>query len=928
MNSSPRSKTALKTPVVVKRDNRKVSFDGERIRSALRKAVRATQGISTDHPLPADLSDKMEALADEVTDWCLEKEKVGVEQIQDEVERVLMRAGEHAVARRYILYREDRARERRRPEFCYTTADGAQEPIDYTRLRRTIEAACEGLGSSVEPEIIYDETVSSLYDGIAVSEITQAAILAARTQIEKEPAYRFAAARLLLGKIYREVFAEPVSLAEVDAAYRRYFPEYIRTYVDFGRLDERLLTFDLDRLANALTAERDFDLTYHSVQTLYDRYLIKHDGRRVELPQLLWMRVAMGLAVHEAHPNDRAVEFYDILSQRYFVNSTPTLFNAGTDHPQLSSCYLLTVQDDLGNIFKTIKDNAHLSKWAGGLGNDWTNIRGMGAHIHGTNGKSQGVVPFLKIFNDTLVAVNQGGKRKGAGCAYLETWHIDIEDFLELRKNTGDERRRTPDMNSANWIPDLFMKRVINDEKWTLFSPDDVADLHDLYGREFEKRYEAYEQLAEAGNIDIHKEVSAVQLWRKMLSMLFETGHPWITFKDPSNIRSAQDHEGVVHSSNLCTEILLNTSEEETAVCNLGSVNLPKHLDANGQLDLERLQQTIQTAIRMLDNVIDINFYPTTEAERSNQRHRPIGLGVMGFQDVLYENDVSYASGSAADIADEIQEAVSYYAIEASTLLAEEFSPYSTYEGSKWDRGLLPIDTLDLLARERGQTIPVPRTTRMPWDNLRERIETHGMRNSNVMAIAPTATISNITGVTQSIEPTYKHLFAKSNLSGEFTVINEHLVEDLKAEELWDQQMIDDLKYYDGSVQPIDRIPDDLKDKYVTAFEIPPEYLIECAARRQKWIDMGQSLNLYMAQPSGRKISDMYKLAWRKGLKTTYYLRTLGATQIEKSTLDINARNIQPRWMNNSSPSSEIDVDRVSELPSCEIEDDSCEVCQ
>jgi len=706
---------------------------------------------------------------------------------------------------------------------------------------------------------------------------------------------------------------------------------------------------DLERLSAALKPERDDDFEYLGVQTIFDRYLLHVNERRIETPQFFWMRVAMGLSWDEDDKEARAIQFYEVLSSFRFVSATPTLFNAGTLHPQLSSCYLSTAQDDLEHIFKMVSDNAKLSKWAGGLGNDWTNVRATNSYIRGTNGRSQGVIPFLKVVNDTAVAVNQGGKRKGAVCSYLETWHLDIEDFLELRKNTGDDRRRTHDMNTANWIPDLFMKRVMEKGSWTLFSPDEVSDLHDLYGKAFEEKYLAYEQMAEAGELQQHRQIDAVQLWRKMLSMLFETGHPWLTFKDPSNIRSPQDHAGVVHSSNLCTEILLNTSREETAVCNLGSVNLVAHITPTG-LNRELLEDTVSTALRMLDNVIDINFYPTEEAATSNKRHRPVGLGVMGFQDALYLLNLPYASQGAVDFADVSMEMISYYAILASTRLSEERGTYHSYIGSKWDRDILPIDTLTVLGQERGAYLEVDTSARLDWNVVREAVAKHGMRNSNVMAIAPTATISNTSGVTQSIEPMYRNLYVKANLSGDFTVLNPYMVDALKARDLWDDQMVDDLKYYDGSVQEIDRIPQDVKDLYKTAFEVAPEWRIECASRRQKWIDMGQSLNLYIAAPSGKALDDMYKLAWVRGLKTTYYLRSLAATQIEKSTMDINKRGVQPRWMQSKSASSDVQVQRedapaetdaslngqVHQAPattdataaSCDITDGTCEACQ
>lgn len=769
--------------------------------------------------------------------------------------------------------------------------------------------------------------------------------MAAKARIEKEPDYSYVAARLLLDITYRETMGVDAHNPDLEKHHRKYFAKYLKKAVELERLDGELLTYDLDKLAAALDLSRDEKFTYLGIQTLYDRYLIHERDVRLETPQIFWMRVSMGLAVNEGkNREEKAIEFYNVLSQFLFVSSTPTLFNAGTLHPQLSSCYLSTVMDDLKHIFKVVSDDAQLSKWAGGLGNDWTNVRATGSWIKGTNGRSQGVIPFLKVANDTAVAVNQGGKRKGAMCAYLETWHLDIEDFLELRKNTGDERRRTHDMNTANWIPDLFMKRVSENGQWMLFSPSDVQDLHDLYGEAFEKRYKEYEAMAEAGELKLFKKVEALTLWRKMLSMVYETGHPWITFKDPSNIRSPQDHKGVVHSSNLCTEILLNTSEAETAVCNLGSVNLAAHI-TDGELDEELISKTVRTAIRMLDNVIDINFYPTDEARASNIRHRPVGLGLMGFQDALYEKNISYASQEAINFSDESMEMISYYAILASSELAKERGTYETYKGSKWDRGLLPIDTIGVLSEQRGNQengepwLDVDTSAKLDWSVIRESVKKHGMRNSNTMAIAPTATISNISGVTQSIEPSYKHLFAKSNLSGEFTICNTYLVNKLKELNLWDAEMVDDLKYFDGSITEIERIPDEVKYVYLTAFEIEPEWVIECASRRQKWIDMGQSLNLYLGTPSGKKLHSMYLFAWKKGLKTTYYLRSLGATQIEKSTMDINKRGLQPRWMKSKSASSDVVVARseaegaaekkeaAMPVASCNLDGD-CESCQ
>ncbi len=752
--------------------------------------------------------------------------------------------------------------------------------------------------------------------------------MSARSKIEKESAYSQVAARLLLDVIYRETMGLPASDSTLLKAHRQYFKKYVKEAISCGRVTPQLLDFDLDELSQAIQLQRDDLFTYLGLQTLYDRYFLHHEQRRLETPQIFWMRVAMGLSLNEGEQkNKRAIEFYNVLSQFYFTSSTPTLFNSGTLHSQLSSCYLSTVMDDLHHIFKVVADDAQLSKWAGGIGNDWTNVRATGAQIKGTNGTSQGVIPFLKVANDTAVAVNQGGKRKGAMCAYLETWHLDIEDFLELRKNTGDERRRTHDMNTANWIPDLFMKRVRDGGNWTLFSPNDVPDLHDLYGSAFESRYAEYEKMVDEGKIKLFKRLEAMQLWRKMLSMLFETGHPWITFKDPSNIRSPQDHMGVVHSSNLCTEILLNSSADETAVCNLGSVNLPKHLGANG-LDEKLLASTIRTAVRMLDNVVDINFYPTIEAKNSNLRHRPIGLGCMGFQDALYMQNISYASHAAVEFADKSMEMISYYAILASTELAQERGTYATFKGSKWDRGYLPIDTIDLLEQERKVKVDVDRSSSLNWDPVRAAVKKYGMRNSNTMAIAPTATIGNITGVIPSIEPMYKHLFVKSNLSGEFTITNPHLVERLKQVGLWDEEMIDDLKYFDGSILEIERVPAEIKTLFPTAFEIEPEWVIECGARRQKWIDMGQSLNHYLAEPSGKKLHQIFMLSWEKGLKTNYYLRTLGATQIEKSSVDINKRGLQPRWMKSKSASSNIIIDREDSAPKACTLGEACESCQ
>jgi len=751
--------------------------------------------------------------------------------------------------------------------------------------------------------------------------VRKSAVLAARALIEKDPAYSYVTARLLLNIIRLEVLGEEASQGDMETRYAAYFPQCIEHGIAAELLDPELGKFDLTRLGRALNARRDLQFGYLGLQTLYDRYFLHVHGRRIELPQVFFMRVAMGLALKEKNREQRAIEFYNVLSSFDFMSSTPTLFNAGTQRSQLSSCYLTTVSDDLDGIYEAIKENALLAKYAGGLGNDWTPVRALGSHIKGTNGKSQGVVPFLKVVNDTAVAVNQGGKRKGAVCSYLETWHLDIEEFLELRKNTGDDRRRTHDMNTANWIPDLFMKRVMQNADWTLFSPSDVRELHDKFGKAFEEAYLRYEDQAARGELKLYKKVPAVQLWRKMLSMLFETGHPWITFKDPCNLRSPQRHVGVVHSSNLCTEITLNTSRDEIAVCNLGSVNLVAHMTDAG-LDFSKLKDTIRTAMRMLDNVIDINYYAVKKARDSNQRHRPVGLGIMGFQDCLHRLRIPYASQEAMEFADRSMEMVAYAAYWASTELAEERGRYSTFSGSLWDRGILPSDTLDLLAAERGGYVELDRSSSLDWDALRARIQRHGMRNSNCIAIAPTATIANIVGVSASIEPTFQNLFVKSNLSGEFTVVNEYLVADLKKAGLWDEVMIADLKYFDGNLARIDRVPAGLRRLYATAFEVEPKWLVEAGARRQKWIDQSQSLNIYMAGASGKKLDETYKLAWIRGLKTTYYLRAMGATHAEKSTSKAGQLNAVPAAGGIEGRSA------AGEAKFCAVETPDCEACQ
>jgi ribonucleoside-diphosphate reductase alpha chain len=862
---------------------------------------------------------------------------IHIEEIQDQVELALMRSGEHEVARAYVLYREERRHERdlegvKRPDaqIHVVHANGERKELNIKHVYAVIQVACEGL-LEVNPKLILDEALKNLYDGVSEDEVFKSVILAARLLIESEPAYNSVTARLLMHTIRKEVIGREVSQNEANDLYKTYFAEYIQKGIKAELLDPRLAEFDLTKIAAALDGKRDNQFKYLGLQTLYDRYFLHIRGTRIELPQAFFMRVAMGLALNEVERERRAIEFYKLLSSFDFMSSTPTLFNSGTLHSQLSSCYLSTISDDLIGIYDGIKENALLSKFAGGLGNDWTPIRAMGAHIKGTNGKSQGVIPFLKVVNDTCVAVNQGGKRKGAACVYLETWHADIEEFLDLRKNTGDDRRRCHDINTANWIPDLFMKRVHEQGEWTLFSPNEVPDLHDKFGLEFEQAYLGYEKLADAGQIRVSKKIPALQLWRKILTMLFETGHPWVTFKDPCNIRSPQQHVGVVHSSNLCTEITLNTNENEIAVCNLGSVNLLNHLTDKG-LDFVKLKQTVTTAMRMLDNVIDINFYPVTKARNSNLRHRPVGLGFMGFQDCLHQLRIPYASIEAVEFADRSMEMIAYNAYWASSELARERGRYASYQGSLWSQGVLPYDSMKLLAEARGNSdyLKVDNSITLDWDALREQIKTYGMRNSNCLAIAPTATISNIIGVAASIEPTYQNIFVKSNLSGEFTVVNEFLVRDLKQQGLWDEVMLGDIKYFDGSLERIERIPADLRRLYATAFEMDPSWLVEAASRRQKWIDQAQSLNLYVSQPSGRKLDELYRLAWVRGLKTTYYLRTLAATAAEKSTGRGGELNAVSADGSAGQFSSRVNMDNTpaTDAKFCSIDNPECESCQ
>ncbi|HEY4071832.1 MAG TPA: ribonucleoside-diphosphate reductase subunit alpha [Herbaspirillum sp.] len=903
-NSLARASSTLGDYRIIRRNGAVVGFEPSKISIAVTKAFLAVNGGQG--AASARVREMVEQLTSNVVSALVRRQPAGgtfhIEDIQDQVELSLMRSGEHDVARAYVLYRAKRMEERSQKQAesgssqdlsapqIHVIENGERRALDMDQVRDLISAACIGLEKHVDASAILAETVKNLYDGVPVEELHKSAILAARALMEKDPAYSQVTARLLMHTIRKEVFGKEVAQADAPAEYVEYFPRFIKKGIEAELLDPKLGQFDLSRLSDALLPERDLQFGYLGLQTLYDRYFLHIQDVRIEMPQAFFMRVAMGLSLNEIDREERAIEFYNLMSSFDFMSSTPTLFNSGTLRSQLSSCYLTTVADDLDGIYEAIKENALLAKYAGGLGNDWTPVRSLGAHIKGTNGRSQGVVPFLKVVNDTAVAVNQGGKRKGAVCAYLETWHMDIEEFLDLRKNTGDDRRRTHDMNTANWIPDLFMKRVMEKGEWTLFSPSDVPDLHEKFGKTFEDAYLAYEGKTERGELKLFKKVQALDLWRKMLSMLFETGHPWITFKDPCNVRSPQQHVGVVHSSNLCTEITLNTNDSEIAVCNLGSVNLPSHMK-DGQLDLVKLQKTIHTAMRMLDNVIDINYYAVKKARDSNLRHRPVGLGIMGFQDCLHMMRLPYASQEAVKFADRSMEAVCYYAYYASTELAEERGRYSSYRGSLWDRGILPQDSLKLLGEQRGGYLEVDMSETLDWTELRGRIKQFGMRNSNCVAIAPTATISNIIGVSACIEPTYQNLYVKSNLSGEFTEINEYLVRDLKARGLWDEVMISDLKYFDGSLAKIDRIPQDLRAIYATAFEVEPSWLVEAGSVRQKWIDQSQSLNIYMAGASGKKLDETYKLAWLRGLKTTYYLRTIGATHMEKSTSKTGALN-------------------------------------
>ncbi|MDX9893470.1 MAG: ribonucleoside-diphosphate reductase subunit alpha [Patescibacteria group bacterium] len=933
---------------IKKRDGRIVDFDSKKIVNALRQAFAALGQDVTEEQLEIIVDDAVLELANRFVDAM-----PGVEDVQNIVEKKLMASGFFEVARSYIIYRYEHSKVRdqqrqdlqekiERSDLTVVKRSGQKEKFSLKKLKNSFGWVVKGFESEVDIDLMVKQTEANLFDGIKTAEIAKARVLAARSLIERDPAYSRVAVRLLFDSLYREVIGQKLDYKNLDQQYRQAFINNLKMGVQIGRLDPRLLNFNLEALSRQLKLERDDLFFYLGGQTLYDRYFISNPKTKsiLETPQAFWLRVAMGLAVNEDEAEARALQFYDLISSLRFVPSTPTLFHAGTNQPQLSSCYLTTVEDSLDHIFKCVGDNAQMSKWSGGVANDWTNLRATGALIKGTGVESQGVIPFLKIANDTTVAINRSGRRRGATCAYLEAWHCDFPDFLELRKNTGDERRRTHDMNTAAWIPDLFMQRVMADQDWILFSPEETSDLHHAYGRNFVSRYTHYETLASQGKLRLFQKIKARELWKKMIMMLFETGHPWMTWKDPSNIRSPQDHVGVVHSSNLCTEITLNTTADETAVCNLGSVNLARHLK-NKQLDIELLKDTVTTAMRMLDNVIDINFYPTVEGKNSNLRHRPVGLGLMGFQDALYLLDINFSSPECIDFADYSQEVISYYAILASSQLAQERGAYQSYRGSKWDRGIFPVDTLDLLEQERGETIEVKRQGKLDWQPVRQAVAKYGMRNSNCMAIAPTATIANIAGCFPSIEPIYKNVYVKSNMSGEFIIVNPYLVADLKKRQLWNEEILAMIKGHEGSIGDLKQIPEVLQDKYKEVFEIEADWLIQAAAYRGKWIDQSQSLNLFFKGNSGKKIADMYQLAWRLGLKTTYYLRTLGATAVEQSALDLDKQksmsniahqaedltirpSVEPVVLASASPAEVAN----NNLLLCKIDDPTCESCQ
>ena len=940
-NLHPENSAGLAQIRLIRRSGQVVPWNSAKIEVAVRKAFLS---LRLDSEAAVEISNNVTQRA-----IATGQAFINIEDVQDIVQEELMRKGYFKVAESYILYRARRRIDRevgggqeevkQDSMIVVKKRDGSSFFWDGIDLKKRISFASIGLDLCINTEEIEECLRRSVFSEISEEDLRKTIILNSKTLIEKDGDFAKFSARILLSYMYEESLGWNIAentIEELKTFHVEGFKKYLKRGVEIKRLDAKLLKLDCAKLAEAIDPSADLDFDYLGIQTLYDRYLVvdKTGDKplRLETPQIFWMRVAMGVFAHEDSPEDQIISLYNLYKSRRFCSSTPTLFNAGTPHSQLSSCYLYKVDDTIESImYRGIAENAFLSKWAGGLGGSWTSVRGTGSHIAGTNGESQGVIPFLKMHNDQLCAVNQGGKRKGSGCAYLETWHCDLLEFLELRKNTGDDRRRTHDMNTANWIPDLFMKRMEAREDWTLFRSNEVADLHDLYGKAFEDKYHEYEQKAEKGEIWSHK-IPSIDLWKQMLKMLFETGHPWITFKDTCNIRSPQDHAGVIHSSNLCTEITLNTGADEMAVCNLGSVVLDSHLTPEGGIDHKKLRETIQIAVRALDNVIDVNFYPTDAAKTSNNRHRPIGLGVMGLQNALFVKNIAFTSEDAVEFNDEFMEAICYYAYEASSDLANERGTYSSYRGSKWDRGLLPQDTIELLEKERGESIDVPKSSKMDWSIVRDKIAKHGMRNSNVIAIAPTATISNIMGSSPCIEPTYKNLFVKSNLSGDFLVLNRFLVNDLKSEGLWNADMSDQLKYFDGELGPIQGIPDWIKKKYLTAFDVSYEFVIAAAARRQKWIDQSQSVNLFLGTPNLKTLSHMYRDAWRKGLKTTYYLRTLGASNIEKATVSMKSTEKTDPQTGTNNPSSTEKQYTPDEVKACSLEammnGEECEACQ
>ncbi len=916
---------------VKKRDGRTVPYQKELIETAVSKAYSATKG-SVDEDKLSSITDKVEKLLNELFIEHIPE----VEKIQDVVEQQIAHEGDFDVARAYILYREQQKEKRKqetedrleaveRSALRVVKRDGTSADFDIREIEVAIEHAVQGFEKEIDVASVVESIKLNVYDGIKTPEINQAIVMSLKARIERDPAYSFVASRFLLNDLYKDVLGVNEFEGDFEGSYKSKFKDKIAYGIKTDRYTPALADFDLDRLAEAIKPERDRLFEYMGAQILHDRYFMRDEQQNhIETPQYFWMRVAMGLSLNETDKNQAAIDGYNTLSQMLYVSSTPTLLHSGTVHPQMSSCYLNYVEDDLKHIFKVIGDNAQMSKWSGGIGGDWTNVRATNSMVKTINTGSQGLIPFLKIVDATTASINRSGKRRGATAVYLETWHLDIEDFLDLRKNTGDDRRRTHDINTVNWVPDLFMKRVLNGGDWTMFSPNEVPELHDLYGKAFEEKYAEYEKAADEGKIELWKRMPAAQLWRKMVTMLFETGHPWITFKDPSNIRSPQDHVGVVHNSNLCTEITLNTSKDETAVCNLGSINLIRHF-RNGKLDKDLMAQTVKSAMRMLDNVVDINFYPIIEAENSNLRHRPVGLGVMGYQDLLYAMKMSFDSEEAVKLSDEVMEFISYHAIMGSSLLAKEKGAYSSFKGSKWDRGIFPVDTIELLEKERGESTGISTFGRMDWEPVRASVKEHGMRNSNCMAIAPTATIANISGALPSIEPIYKNLYVKSNFSGEFTVINRFLVKDLKALGLWNGDMLDKLKYHDGSVQKIGELPADIREYYKEVFEIDTHWIIKHAAHRQKWIDQSQSVNIFTNSVSGKAISNVYFDAWKSGLKTTYYLRSLGATSVEKSTLDIN-KNYENEPKKDETPA--VEGVKASGPKLHVYEEEICESCQ